>query len=295
MKLGYKISHMKIGLFYSYPRFEEKSFLAAAQTLKLKIQKIRTTDLAIELKAKKTNNFQCDLILLRSLSHYQNYYCANFCHTYKIPTLNPLAVLHTCGDKFLTSLALTRNRIPTLKTWICFSVESALATAKKIGYPIVIKPNIGSWGRLIAKISDQASLEALLEHKQFLGGSTHASIFYLQEYIAKKAQRDIRILTCGQEILGAIYRQSEHWITNTARGGTTLKLKITPSIKNLVQKTIKALAFSELSLLGIDLIETPQGLKVLEVNAGVEFHGLSETTQEDLAFKILQKIQAQKG
>lgn len=281
---------MKLGLFYSHPRFEEKAFFAAAKEAKVKIVRIRAKELKLNLKQKDPILASCEAVLLRALSHFQNFYLANYCQRFVIPTVNPLAVLRVCGDKLLTSLALTQAGIPTLQTYACYSVESAFEVAEAIGYPIVLKPLVGSWGRLLACLNDRKALEAVLEHKQVLGGSAHGSIFYLQEYLPKKTERDIRVLTCGSEILGAIYRHSKHWITNTACGGETAKCPLTPEIKKLVQKTLAAISGSELALLGIDLVETPDGLKVLEVNAGVEFHGFAEVGRTDLATKILQKI-----
>jgi [lysine-biosynthesis-protein LysW]--L-2-aminoadipate ligase len=99
---------------------------------------------------------------------------------------------------------------------IAFTPESALEAIETLGYPVVLKPAVGSWGRLLAKISDRDAAEALLEHKETLGSYQHA-IFYVQEYVDKPS-RDIRSFVVGDETICAIYRESSHWITNTARG-----------------------------------------------------------------------------
>ena len=80
---------------------------------------------------------------------------------------------------------------------------------------MVLKPPVGSWGRLLAKINDREAAEAVLEHKEILG-SYHHSIFYIQEYVPKPGG-DIRAFVVGDRVIGASYRASKHWITNVAR------------------------------------------------------------------------------
>jgi [lysine-biosynthesis-protein LysW]--L-2-aminoadipate ligase len=195
-------------------------------------------------------------------------------------------VVNTCGDKILTSVALIQHGVPTPRTVVAFGVEAALAAIAEMGYPVVLKPAVGSWGRLLAKVNDREAAEAILEHKQTLGGYQHA-IFYIQEYI-EKPQRDIRAIVVGEETICAIYRQSPHWITNTARNGQALPCPVTPEIHRLAQEAARAVGGG---ILAVDLLETPKGrLLVSEVNHTPEFHGAIQAVEVDIAGRMVDYV-----
>ncbi len=132
----------------------------------------------------------------------------------------------------MTSAALARDGVPQPHNATAFTPEAALEAIEAFGYPVVLKPVVGSWGRLLAKINDRDAAEAVLEHKSTLGSVQH-SVFYIQEYIEKPG-RDIRAIVIGDRVLTAMYRKSEHWITNTARGGEGELCPITPEIEDLM-------------------------------------------------------------
>src|SRR5207253_2214291 len=178
-----------------------------------------------------------------------------------------------CGDKILTTAALARDGLPVPKTVVTFTRESDLEAIEAMGYPVVLKPMVGSWGRLLAKINDRDAAEAVLEHKETLGSYQHG-IFYIQEYV-NKPQRDIRAIVVGNQTIGAIYRSSDHWITNTARNGTASVCEVTPEIDELSQKAAAAVGGGFLS---VDLLEHPDGLLVNELNYTPEFHGFMAAT-----------------
>jgi [lysine-biosynthesis-protein LysW]--L-2-aminoadipate ligase len=170
---------------------------------------------------------------------------------------------------------------------MAFTPESALRAIETLGYPVVLKPAIGSWGRLLAKISDRDAAEALLEHKETLGSYQHA-IFYIQEYVDKPA-RDIRSFVVGDETIGAIYRESDHWITNTARGGRARNCPITPELDQLSLAAARAVGGG---VLAIDILEHADGLLVSEVNYTMEFRNSIETTGVDIPGRIVDFVVA---
>jgi [lysine-biosynthesis-protein LysW]--L-2-aminoadipate ligase len=190
-----------------------------------------------------------------------------------VPVVNDPLVAERCGDKYITSQLLVSASIPTPRVLMAFSEESALAACEEIGYPCVLKPVVGSWGRLLAKADNRASAEAFIEHKALLGGVNH-QIFYIQEYVDKPG-RDIRAFVIGEEPIAAIYRTSENWITNTARGGVATNCPLTAEIKELCRRTAHAVGGG---LLAIDLFESPSGMSVNEVNHTMEFRNSITTT-----------------
>jgi [lysine-biosynthesis-protein LysW]--L-2-aminoadipate ligase len=167
---------------------------------------------------------------------------------------------------------------------LAFSVESALEACERVGYPAVLKPVTGSWGRLLAKANGPDQARMILEQKKELG-SIHHAIFYVQEYIDKPG-RDIRAFVVGERVIAASYRTSEHWITNTARGGGSVSCPVTPEIEDMSLRACRAVGAR---WAGVDLIETDRGLLCIEVNSGGEFHGLMSTTDVDIADEIVRE------
>ena len=229
---------------------------------------------------------QYDAVLERSISYTSGLYALRMLNAWGIPTVNTAAVAEACGDKLTTSALLARDSVPQPHNAIAFTPEAALETIERFGYPVVLKPVVGSWGRLLAKINDRDAAEAILEHKATLGSVQH-SVFYIQEYI-KKPGRDIRGVVIGDRMVTAIYRKSEHWITNTARGGEGEVCPVTPEIEDICLKAAKAVGGG---VLAVDLVEHPEkGLLVNEVNHTMEFHTVQPLTGIDIAGEIVSYV-----
>ena len=199
-----------------------------------------------------------------------------------IPVVNRPEVIEACGDKWATSVALAKAGLPQPKTALATDREEALRLMEAFGYPVVLKPVIGSWGRLLAKVTDRAAAEALLEHKEVLGGVQH-QLFYIQEYVEKPG-RDIRVFVVGERAIAAIYRRSAHWITNTARGGQAENCPLTEEVARLSVKAAEAVGGG---VVAVDLFESERGLLVNEVNHTMEFKNSVHTTGVDIPGEIL--------
>jgi [lysine-biosynthesis-protein LysW]--L-2-aminoadipate ligase len=221
---------MKIGLLLSRIRVEEKWLLAALKNRGVDFERIDDGTANFELDQPGPWT-QYDVVLERSLSFARGLYATQILNAWHIPTVNMSQVAMICGDKLATSNALTRAGIPQPRIKIAFTPESALQAIEEMGYPVVLKPIIGSWGRLLSKINDRDAAEAVLEHKEILGSYQH-SVFYIQEYVQKPG-RDIRAIVIGNQTVCAIYRNSPHWITNTARGGQGEVCPVTPELDAL--------------------------------------------------------------
>jgi len=271
---------VKIGVLLSRIRIEEKLIFKAAERLGVDVVRIDDRDLIFDLGKKDFP--EVDIVLDRGLVHSRAEYTLRILESWGIPTVNSYKATITCDNKFLTNMALIEHGVPTLRTMLAYTPESAIEAIERLGYPVVLKPNTGSWGRLLAKINDRDAAEAVLEHKEILG-SYHHSIFYIQEYVQKPG-RDIRAFVIGDSVIAASYRQSDHWITNTARGGISAPCPITPEIEDLALRAANAVGAE---IAGVDIIETPEGYKVIEINVGAEFHGLIETTDRDIPGEII--------
>ncbi|MEW6568914.1 MAG: lysine biosynthesis protein LysX [Chloroflexota bacterium] len=281
------LARLRVGVLYSRVRVEEKWIFAAMDRLGLHYD--RLDDRAISFDLQHPGSWmQYDVVLERSLSYASGLYALRVLNSWGIPTVNTASVAEVCGDKLATSAALARAGVPQPRAALAFSVESALQAVESLGYPVVLKPVVGSWGRLLAKINDRDAAEAILEHKAILGSYQH-SVFYLQEYVDKPG-RDIRALVVGDRVVTAIYRRSDHWITNTARGAAGELCPLTPQLEELCLKAAYAVGGG---LLAIDLVEHPmRGLLVNEINHTMEFHTAQPISGIDLGTLIADYVVA---
>jgi len=274
---------MKVGFLHSILRVEEKFLIDEFRTRPgVELEKIDDRERFFDLHK---NDFGFDVVIERCINHSRAVHALKIFNDFGIPTVNTFEVAETCGSKFLTTQALIKTRVPTPKCYMAFTPESALAAMEELGYPCVIKPNTGSWGRLISKINDRDAAEAILEHKQILG-SYHHSIFYIQEYVEKRG-RDIRSFVVGDRCIAAVYRYSPHWITNTARGGKTENCPITDELHDLSVRAAKAVGGG---VVAIDLFETPAGLSVNEVNYTMEFRNSITVTGVNIPAKVVDYV-----
>ena len=191
----------------------------------------------LDLAAPDPAMMRCHVVLERCINHLRALYTLRVLNDWGVPTVNTYEVANICGDKLLTSTALERAGVPSPRTLIAFTPESALAACEEIGYPMVMKPAVGSWGRLLARVNDRDAAEALLEHKVTLG-SFHHGAFYIQEFV-RKPGRDIRTFVVGDETICAIYRDSPHWITNTARGASASNCPVTDELMSSLRRPRK--------------------------------------------------------
>jgi len=276
---------LRIGVLYSRVRVEEKWIFGAME--KRGIDYERLDDRAISFDLDSPAPWRAfDAVLERSISYTSGLYALRMLNAFGVPTVNTAAVAEVCGDKLTTSAMLAKAGLPQPHNATAFTPEAALEAIEAFGYPVVLKPVVGSWGRLLAKINDRDAAEAVLEHKATLGSVQH-SVFYIQEYIEKPG-RDIRAIVIGDRVLTAMYRKSEHWITNTARGGEGELCPITPEIESLCLGAAKAVGGG---VLAVDLIEhAERGYLVNEINHTMEFHTMQPVSGIDIADEIVSYV-----
>ncbi len=270
---------IRAGVLCSIVRVEEKLLFDRLRKRRVLFDRIDDRQLVLDLHDASD---PYDIILERCVNHSRALHALRVLQDRGTRTVNSFEVANICGDKLLTTSALAKAGVPTLRTLVAFTPASALQAIERIGYPAVLKPVVGSWGRLLAKINDRDAAEAILEHKQILG-AYHHSTFYIQPYI-EKAQRDIRSFVIGDETICAIYRYSDHWITNTARGGRAQNCPMSDELHQISVAAAKAVGGG---VLAVDLIETGDGLLINEVNYTMEFRHSIETTGVDIPGRIV--------
>ena len=271
---------MKLGLFHSTIRAEEKLLISSAQKLGIEVKLYDIRNLNLDPASFKVD---FDIALERSVSTTKGRHAVRFLEGLEVPVLNSSNVATICEDKFLTAMVLYRAQIRQPR----FAMVFGEAQAKEVvndwgGYPVVTKPIIGSWGRLISKINDEDALEAVIDHKMILGAPEQKALF-IQEYVEKPG-RDIRAFVIGDKVIATIYRDSSHWITNTARGGKASNCPLTAELQDICQRSSQAVGGG---ILAMDLFESDEGLMINEINHTMEFRNSEQPTGVSISEEII--------
>ncbi len=287
MSRGAPVDAGTVVMAYDRLREEERMLLAAFERCGVDVRPLYAPDLALDLSEPVALRA---VVLGRCVSQWRGLALARCCASAGGVPVNAPEVIEVCGDKLATSAALTSAGVPTPRTGVAFTPEAALELCGRFGYPVVLKPLVGSWGRLVARVENAGQAEALLEHKEVLGGPAH-KVHYVQEHVEKPG-RDIRAFVVGEQVVAAIYRSSEHWITNTARGGVATACPLT---EELVAAASAAAAAVGGGVLAVDVLESERGLLVVEVNHTMEFRNSVTTTGVDIPGAVARYAAAQRG
>lgn len=281
---------MRVGIIISHIRPEEKLLISAFQARGVEPDIISDREINLEITAGPEQNAPSgvpwsayDLIMERSVSTSRGLYMLAMLGSWGLNAINRYETAATCADKFLTTIALAKAGVPQPTARTAFDPDTTLKAIEDLGYPAVLKPVTGSWGRLLAKVKDADAAEAIIEHRQTLGDYQH-HIYYVQQYVNKPG-RDIRAFVVGDRTICAIYRDSPHWITNTARGGKASNCPVTPELDALCVKAAQAVGGG---IVAVDVFEDPErGLSVNEINHTMEFRNSSAPTGVDIAAEVV--------
>jgi [lysine-biosynthesis-protein LysW]--L-2-aminoadipate ligase len=274
---------MRVGVLYSRIRRDEKLLLNELRSRDHEVAKLDVRKLRFPLDEPPAEIADCDVVLDRCLATSRSTYASQFVDSYDVPIVNSPETADVCADKVKNSLALSEAGIPTPRTEVAFTTDAAMEIVEDLGYPCVLKPVVGSWGRLMAKIDSRSAAEAILEHKSTLGHYEH-KVFYVQEFVEKPG-RDIRVVATDGEPVAAMTRSSDHWLTNAAKGASAEPFDLDEAALDLVERASAAVGGG---LLGVDLMETGEsGYTVHEVNHTVEFKALDEATDVDVPARVV--------
>ncbi|MEA3136929.1 MAG: [lysine-biosynthesis-protein LysW]---L-2-aminoadipate ligase [Thermoplasmata archaeon] len=296
---------VRVGMVYSRIRNDEKMLVEAAQRKGIELVPLFDDEVVLDIHERP---WDVDVVLERSISFYRGLYVLKFLGAHGIPSVNTYEVASRCGDKAETSLLLAKAGVRTPKTRVAFTPEAAIRACREVGYPAVLKPTMGSWARLLAKVDNDEQADMVLEHKEALGNPLQ-QIYYIQEYVKKPeasgvvgshaiadlqhaggSHRDIRAFVVGDETIAAIHRNSPHWITNTAKGGKASNFAVSEEFDDFCQRAAAAVGGGVLAL---DIMETDAGYTCHEVNHTMEFKNSVAPTGVDIPGRVLDYCVAQ--
>ncbi len=274
---------VSIGLVYDQLRPDERLIIESAKKNNIDLNLIDTNQMAFEVTGKQEVLRDTDILLQRCISYFRSVHATAALESYGKIVVNSHQVATTCGNKLLASIRLAQAGIPTPRTFLAFTEESALVALKELGYPAVMKPVVGSWGRLVAQIKDPDTAKSIIESREYM--HPVQQLYYLQEKV-KRPDRDIRCYVIGDRAVAAIYRNAPpgDWRTNTARGGIAENCLINPELEELSIRAAQAMGGGAF---GVDLMETESGLVVHEVNHTTEFKNTVRVTKVDIPSLLL--------
>ena len=282
---------MNVGILYSRIRKDEKLLLAELRDRGHTVEKLDVRKLSFGLTEPPAAFEDVDVVLDRCLATSRSLYATQYLDAYGIPVVNSPETAEVCADKVKNSLTLAGAGVPTPRTEVAFTSDAALEIVERFGYPCVLKPVVGSWGRLMAKIDSRSAAEAIFEHKETLGHYEH-KVFYVQEFVEKPG-RDVRVLAADGEPIAAMVRHSDHWLTNAAKDADTAGFELDDEAKAIVAEACEAVGGG---LLGVDLMELEgedgPGYTVHEVNHTVEFKALNGTVDLDVPGAVVDWLEA---
>ncbi len=278
-----------LALMYDRIRWEEKVLTKTAEAGGLNVNRVdaKTVSLDSDWSIEETREKFGDIVLQRCISYFRGLHTTAFLESKGLNVINSMDVTLTCGNKLLTTLKLEKAKVPTPRTLLSFTEDSALKSLQILGYPAVLKPVTGSWGRLVVQLKDKDTAQAMLEMRSRMEGSLN-QIFYIQEMV-ERPPRDIRTIVAGDHIIAALYRYAPEgeWRTNISTGGKGEICKVTGELEDVVLRAAETVGGG---LLGVDAMESPEGILVHEVNNTVEFKGAASVCDVDIPGAIIEYI-----
>ncbi len=268
-----------VTILYDTIRWEEKALLEAGKKNNINIQMVDCKKLALDLESKPEDY---GVVIQRCVSYYRNVHSTAALEGMGVKVINCLNTGVFAGNKLYTHMLLKKAGVPTPDATVAFSKDAALEALDKQGFPKVIKPTVGSWGRLISKLNDKDSAEGIIESRENM--YPIYQIHYLEEFV-KRPPRDIRAIMVGDKIVAAIYRNSQHWKTNMALGGVAEPCKVTQEMEEMCIKAKNAVYGD---IVGVDLMESEEkGLVVHEVNNTTEYKNTVRVCEVDIPSLML--------
>lgn len=276
---------MRIALIHSRIRVEERLLLDALEAAGVETLVFDVRELVLD-PSSPGDWLGFDLVFDRTMSVTSSQAIGRVLEGFGLRVVNSPETVAICSDKLRTTIALEHAGVPTPRVRVAVGEESALAAIEVIGYPAVLKPTIGSWGRLVARVNDRDAAEAIVEHRATLGSASQG-VFYVQEHVDKPG-RDIRVFVVGGEPVAAITRTSAHWVTNTARGASAAGLAVSTPLADVCRRAARAVGGD---ILAIDVLECPRrGLLVNEINHSMEFRNSIATTGVDIPGLVVRHL-----
>lgn len=271
---------MTVTVLHDTIRWEEKALMEAGRRSGADVRMRDCRSMSLDLDGPAPD---AGAVLQRCVSYYRSVHSTAALEGLGVRVVNCLESALLAGNKLFTHMLLRRAGVPCPRASASFSREAALESFEGLGYPRVIKPAVGSWGRLVSQLTGAESAACLLAERETLHPSHH--VHYTEE-VVRRPPRDIRAIVVGDEVVAAIYRNSAHWKTNMALEGRAEPCPVDGRMEDLCVKARDAVKGQ---IVGVDLMEDEErGLLVHEVNNTTEFKNTVRVCGVDIPSKMIE-------
>jgi RimK family alpha-L-glutamate ligase len=195
--------------------------------------------------------------------------------------INPPEAIEHCVDKYDILAILEENGIPVPRTAVTENVDEALKAFDELGGDVVVKPLFGSRGIGSTRVRDAEIASTIFRNITFYHG-----VIYLQEFI-HHGFSDIRAFVVGDRVVAAMRRVASSWKTNYSQGARPEPITLEKAIEDLAVKSAKLI---DCKIAGVDILESPRGPLVVEVNSQPGWRGLQSVAKVNIADEIVNFI-----
>lgn len=192
--------------------------------------------------------------------------------------INPPEAIEHCVDKYDILTILEENGLPVPRTAVTENTDEALTAFGELGGDVVVKPVFGSRGVGATRVNDPEVASTVFRAIRFSHG-----MIYLQEFV-HHGFSDIRAFVVGNHVVAAMRRVAQDWKTNYSRGARPVAISLD---KSLEEMAVKSAELVECKIAGVDILESPKGPVVVEVNSQPGWKGLQSVTRVKIADEIL--------
>ena len=192
--------------------------------------------------------------------------------------VNPPTAIEHCVDKYDILAVLEDAGVPVPRTAATESVAEALKAFKELGGDVVVKPIFGSRGMGATRVVDADIADTIFKAITF-----HHGVIYIQEFVPHGTS-DIRAFVVNDRVIAAMRRVADGWKTNYSRGARPTPTTLSSEFEDLAVKATKAVGAK---VAGVDILEGPEGPKIVDVNSQPGWKGLQAVTRVNIAEGIV--------
>jgi len=194
------------------------------------------------------------------------------------------------GQKVQTDAWLKTHGFPAIPSILAYSEATALQAAEILGFPLVVKPSIGGFGKLVQVIRDEEELRNVCEYILGFAPASH-KCFYLQQYV--DIAFDIRAVLIGDNCVASYKRMlpdnaDRMGPRNVAQGAIGAAHTLEPLQVSMLERLART---AESDFLGVDMLISSDGQEYLcDINPVCRFQEAARVTGVDIANLLLDHV-----
>jgi RimK family alpha-L-glutamate ligase len=197
---------------------------------------------------------------------------------------NPPTAIEHCVDKYDILALLEDVGVPVPRTLATESVNEAIKAFHELGGDIVVKPIFGSRGQGATRVNDIDIADTIFKAITF-----HHGVIYMQEFV-EHGNSDIRAFVLGDQVISSMRRVATGWKTNYSQGARPAHTEISDEFKELAVKAAKAVGCK---VAGVDILEGPEGPRIVDVNSQPGWKGLQMVAKVNIGEEIVKFVLAE--